>query len=101
MEIGANVLLNRIEILFIRPATRKEKNLKSDLSFVPIWPTDERRTPCMSYKPLLLIAIIAWIIVHLLSSLMSDKNNNKMSVCAAGTVRLREPFIALCALVTY
>lgn len=87
MEIGANVMLNGTEILFIRPATRKEKNLKPDLSFVPIWPTDERRTLCMSYKPLLLIAIIAWIIVHLLSGLMSDKNNNKTSVCAAGTVR--------------
>lgn len=94
-------MINRKEILLIRPATRKEKNLKSDLSFVPIWPTDERRVVCMSYKPLLLIAIIAWIIVHLLSGLMSDKNNNKTSVCAAGTVRLRKPFIALCALVTY
>lgn len=89
MEIGANVMLNGTEIRFIRLATPKEKHLKSDLSFVPIWLTDERRTLCMNYKPLLLIAIIAWIIVHLLSGLMSDKNNNKMSVCAAGTVHLR------------
>lgn len=94
-------MLSGTEILFIRLATRKEKHLESDLSFVPIWLTDERRALCMSYKPLLLIAIIAWIIVHLLSGLMSDKNNNKMSVCAAGTVHLRKPFIALCALVTY
>lgn len=89
MAPGANVMLDRTIILLIRPATRKKKNLKSDLSFVPIWPTDERRTLCMSYKPLLLIAIIAWIIVHLLSGLMSDKNNNKTSVWAACTVRLR------------
>lgn len=59
------------------------------MSFVPIWPTDERHSLCMSYKSLLLIAIIACIIVHLLSGLMSDKNNNKMSVCAAGSVWVR------------